>query len=173
MTASTGAAVKVATPGMAVTVSGWKTLPKAGDNVIEGAESDVKKALANRIRQGEIDASLAGVDAINETRKTERELREVEQKALQANRGRPLPKNKLAVPVEDNSGPKELRLLIKADVSGSAEAVEGALQGIGNKIATSKIIQTGVGDVTETDVTMAKTANGKALLPFPYLCAIC
>ena len=161
MTASTGAAVKVATPGMAVTVSGWKTLPKAGDNAIEGAESDVKKALANRIRQSEIEASLADIDAINETRKSDRELREVEQKAQQANRGRPPPKNKPA-PVKDASGPKELRLLVKADVSGSAEAVEGALQGIGNKIATSKIMQTGVGDVTETDVTMAKTANGEA-----------
>jgi translation initiation factor IF-2 len=161
MTASTGAAVKVATPGIAVTVSGWKTLPKAGDNAIEGIESDVKKALANRIRQSEIEASLADVDAINETRKSDRELREVEQKALQANRGRPSPKNKSA-PVKEASGPKELRLLIKADVSGSAEAVEGALQGIGNKIATSKIMQAGVGDVTETDVTMAKTANGEA-----------
>lgn len=161
MTASTGAVVKVATPGMAVTVSGWKTLPKAGDNVIEGSESDAKKALANRIRQSEIEASLADVDAINETRKADRELREAESKAAQANRGRPPPKTRPS-PVEDTSGPKELRLLIKADVSGSAEAVEGALQGIGNKIATSKITQTGVGDVTETDVMMAKTANGEA-----------
>lgn len=160
MTASTGAAVKVATPGMAVTVCGWKTLPKAGDNVIEGSETDVKKALANRIRQSEIEASLADVDAINESRKAERELREAETKAASANRGRPQPKNRPSP--EDTSGPKELRLLIKADVSGSAEAVEGALQGIGNKIATSKITQTGVGDVTETDVMMAKTANGEA-----------
>lgn len=158
MTASTGAVVKVATPGMAVTVCGWKTLPKAGDNVIEGSEAEVKKAMANRIRQSEIEASLADVDAINETRKAERELREAELKAANTNGGRSQP-NTRPSPIIDTSGPKELRLLIKADVSGSAEAIEGALQGIGNKIATSKITQTGVGDVTETDVMMAKTAN--------------
>jgi len=37
-------------------------------------------------------------------------------------------------------GPKELRLVIKADVSGSAEAVVGALQGIGNDQAVTKVI---------------------------------
>ncbi|RXW24893.1 hypothetical protein EST38_g985 [Candolleomyces aberdarensis] len=154
MTDSTGKVVSVATPGMAVTVSGWKTLPKAGDNVIEGAEADVKKALANRIRQNEIEASLADVDAINETRRVERELRAAE---VQAKHKRSSPQSKAQV-VEE-SGPKELRIIIKADVSGSAEAVEGALQGIGNKIATSKVISTRVGEVSESDVTLAQTAD--------------
>lgn len=167
MTDSYGKVVKVATPGMAVTVSGWKTLPKAGDNVIEGAETDVKKALANRVRQGEIEASLSDVDAINETRRSERELREAAAALAAKNKGRPthFTKNQ-PPPVQEPTGPKELRLIIKADVSGSAEAVEGALQGIGNKIAMSKIIQTGVGDVTETDVMLAKTANGE-IFPIP------
>jgi translation initiation factor IF-2 len=155
MTDSTGKVVSVATPGMAVTVSGWKTLPKAGDNVIEGAESDVKKAIANRIRQSEIEASLADVDAINETRRVERELRAAE--AETKNR-RSSPQSKTQV--VEGSGPKELRIIIKADVSGSAEAVEGALQGIGNKIAISKIISAGVGEVSESDVTLAQTADG-------------
>ncbi|KAF6765070.1 translation initiation factor IF-2 [Ephemerocybe angulata] len=160
MADSTGAAVKAATPGMAVTVSGWKTLPKAGDNVIEGSESNVKKALTNRIRQSEIEACLADVDAINETRKVEREIREKE--ALEAartkGRARPITRNQPSA-TEEPSGPKQLRLIIKADVSGSAEAAEGALQDIGNKVAISKVLQTGVGDVTETDVMLAKTAN--------------
>jgi len=38
-------------------------------------------------------------------------------------------------------------LVIKGDVSGSVEALEGALQGIGNKDAVVKIVSTGVGDV--------------------------
>ncbi|KAJ2931442.1 hypothetical protein H1R20_g5671, partial [Candolleomyces eurysporus] len=154
MTDSTGKVVSIATPGMAVTVSGWKTLPKAGDNVIEGAEADVKQALANRIRKNDIEASLADVDAINETRRVERELRAAE---AQAKHKRSSPQSKAQV-VEE-SGPKELRIIIKADVSGSAEAVEGALQGIGNKIATSKVISTGVGEVSESDVTLAQTAD--------------
>jgi len=161
MTDSTGKTVKVATPGMAVTVSGWKTLPKAGDDVIEGSEADVKKALANRVRKSEIDASLATVEAINEARQADRVQRAEELKAAASRRGPPqaTPMFQPVVP-QSASNVKELRLLIKADVSGSAEAVEGALQGIGNKIATSKVISAGVGDVTESDVKMAKAANG-------------
>jgi hypothetical protein len=59
---------------------------------------------------------------------------------------------------------KELKLVIKADVTGSAEAVAGALQGIGNNKAVSKVISSNVGDVTEGDVTLAKAIGG-ALIP--------
>ncbi len=149
MTDSAGNSVKVAYPGMAVTVSGWKTLPKAGDEVLDGKESEVKKALANRIRQVEIAASLADVDAINAVRKEERERKKAE-----------VDNDKLGSDTPEVNGPKELKLIIKADVSGSAEAVEGALQGIGNKEAVTKVISSGVGDVTESDVLMAKAVNG-------------
>lgn len=150
MTDSNGKSVKVATPGMAVTVSGWKTLPKAGDEVLDGKESDVKKALANRVRMAGIAASLADVDAINATRKEERERKKAEVNKTDNH----------IDPVAEADGPKELKLIIKADVSGSAEAIEGALQGIGNKEAMTKIVSAGVGDVTDSDVLMAKAVNG-------------
>lgn len=150
MTDSSGKSIKAAFPGMAVTVSGWKTLPKAGDEVLDGKESEVKKALANRVRQAEIAASLADVDAINAARKEERERKKTETNKDDT---------RISAPVEID-GPKELKLIIKADVSGSAEAVEGALQGIGNKNATTRIVSSGVGDVTESDVLMAKAVNG-------------
>jgi translation initiation factor IF-2 len=51
-------------------------------------------------------------------------------------------------------------LVVKGDVSGSVEAVVGALQGIGNKDAVVKVVTTGVGDVSESDVMMAKAAEG-------------
>ncbi|KAJ3774773.1 initiation factor 2 [Lentinula raphanica] len=151
MNDSNGKPVKTATPGMAVTVSGWKTLPNAGDDVLQGSEADIKKAIANRERKAEIKSSLADVEAINSMRRQEREKRELE-----------LQPGKDAVGVEDQTtnGPKELRLVIKADVSGSAEAVVGALQGIGNDVAVTKIISSGVGDITESDVTLAQTAGG-------------
>jgi len=153
MTDSTGKTVKITRPGMAVTVSGWKSLPKAGDEVLNGTESDVKKALANRVRQSQIVASLADVDAINAVRKEERERKQAETSS-----------NNQALPTMPKlDGPKELKLIIKADVSGSAEAVEGALQGIGNKEAKAKIVSSSVGDVTESDVLMAKAVNGKTL----------
>ncbi len=72
MSDSTGKVVKAAYPGMAVIVSGWKTIPNAGDEVLQGSESDVKKALANRVRQAEIEASLKDVEAINKARREER-----------------------------------------------------------------------------------------------------
>jgi len=160
MTDSSGNTVKVAYPGTAVTVVGWKTLPKAGDEVLDGKESDVKKALANRLRKAEIAASLADIDNINATRKEERERKQTEavdpQKLL------------TSTPTELN-GPKELKLIIKADVSGSAEAVEGALQGIGNKKVMTRVVSSNVGDVTESDVLMAKAIDGMVQTNvFPY-----
>jgi translation initiation factor IF-2 len=106
----------------------------------------------------DIAASLADVDAINVARREERERK----KAEANNADEPIPS------VAEADGPKELKLIIKADVSGSAEAVEGALQGIGNKKATTKVVSAKVGDVTESDVLMAKAVNGKISLNFLY-----
>jgi translation initiation factor IF-2 len=152
MSDSTSATVKTALPGMAVTVSGWKTLPKAGDEVLQGTEAEIKKAIANRLRKAEIESSLADVEAINSSRRQERERRSLELEYGEV--------NKSLLPEED-PGPKELRLIIKADVSGSAEAVVGALQGIGNKEAITRIISSGVGDISESDVMMAKAVGGR------------
>ncbi|KAJ6608593.1 P-loop containing nucleoside triphosphate hydrolase protein [Mycena sp. CBHHK59/15] len=152
---SNGATVKAASPGMAVTVSGWKTLPNAGDEVLQGTESEIKKAIANRQRKADIEISLLDVEAINNNRQQERERRQTEAEAEAA--GEVAPTKQME---ETPSGPKELRLLIKADVSGSAEAVEGALQGIGNHLAITKVISSGVGDILESDVMMAKTVGG-------------
>ena len=147
MNDANGKAIKEAYPGMAVTVSGWKDLPNAGDEVLSGSESDVKKALANRIRKADVEASLVDMEAINNQR-----IQDRKDEAAEANE-EPARKEKV--------GPKELRLIIKGDVSGSVEAVEGALQGIGNKEAVVKIVSSAVGDVTESDIMMAKAAEGQ------------
>ena len=47
-------------------------------------------------------------------------------------------------------------------MSGTVEAVEGVLSGIGNKEAGVKIISTGVGEVTESDIAMAEAAEGES-----------
>ncbi|KAI9065099.1 initiation factor 2 [Trametes sanguinea] len=148
LTDHNGKAVKVAYPGMAVTVSGWKELPNAGDEVLTGSEADIKKALTNRLRKAEIEASLEDLEAINEHRRSEREKREAED----GEEGAEVP--------QTEEGPKQLRLIIKGDVSGTVEAVKGSLSGIGNDLAKVKIVATGVGEVTESDVLRAKTAGG-------------
>lgn len=154
MSDSNGTVVKEAFPGMAVTVSGWKSLPKAGDMVLEANEADIKKALVNRERKQERADLQADVDAINNARRLERDAKAAEEE------GR-------TVELEEDTGPKQLRLLVKADVSGSSEAIEGAISGIGNAQAVSQVISSGVGDVTESDIMLAKVANGKFC--FPYL----
>jgi translation initiation factor IF-2 len=146
MTDSTGSPVKVAVPGMAVTISGWKELPGAGDEVLEGLEQDVKKAVANRQRKVKEHAMLVDIDAINTQRRLDREQREGEEAA-----DRP--------EVTTEAEPRELRLIIKADVSGSAEALVSAVQCIGNESARVKIVDTGVGEITESDILLAKTSK--------------
>lgn len=145
MSDSAGAPTREAYPGMAVAVSGWKELPNVGDEVLTGSEADVKKALANRRRKAEAETTLVDMEALNTQRMKERR-----------NEGSVEEVQKV------KTGPKELRLVIKGDVSGSVEAIEGALQGIGNKDAVVKIVSTGVGDVSESDVMMAKAAEGQS-----------
>ncbi|EIW60058.1 initiation factor 2 [Trametes versicolor FP-101664 SS1] len=156
MNDSSGKPVKAAYPGMAVTVSGWKELPDAGDEVLTGTEAEVKKALANRLRKAEMESSLVDLEAINEQRRSEREReREREERERATAEGEEAEEMK-----PKSVGPKELRLIIKGDVSGSVEAVKGAIEGIGNDIARVKVVSTGVGDVAESDVLRAKTAEG-------------
>jgi len=150
---STGSPVKVAVPGMAVTVSGWKELPGAGDEVLEGSEQDVKKAVANRHRKAEEHAMMVDIDAINIQRRLDREQRERE--------GSDQPEI-----TAETEKPHELLLIIKADVSGSVEALVSAVQYIGNESAGVKIVHTGVGEITESDIHLAKTSKSEfSLLP--------
>lgn len=149
MTDSTGSQIKVAGPGMAVTVSGWKELPGAGDEVLEGSEQDVKKAVTNRKRKAEEQAMIIDIDAINTQRRLDREQREREEP------------DQLDTTSETEKKPRELRLVIKADVSGSVEALASSLECIGNENARAKIIFTGVGEITESDILLAKTSGSK------------
>lgn len=150
MVDSKGVSVATALPGMAVTVSGWKTLPKAGDEVLEGSDSDIKKALTNRVRKAEAESMQQDIEVINTTRRQERDAR------AEGNTDVSKP--------DSDSGPKQVKIFIKADVSGSGEALEGALDGMGNKLVVSKVIATGVGDVSENDVMRAQAANGTHIL---------
>ncbi|MFA6458621.1 MAG: translation initiation factor IF-2 [Patescibacteria group bacterium] len=59
-----------------------------------------------------------------------------------------------------NSGNlKELKIVLKADVEGSLEAISENIAKIGNENVKAKIIHSGVGNVSETDVIMAAAAD--------------
>ena len=59
----------------------------------------------------------------------------------------------------------ELPVLMKADVQGSAEAIVQALDKIGNDEVRVRILHSGVGAITESDVTLAE-ASGAPIIGF-------
>ncbi|PLW76175.1 translation initiation factor IF-2 [Cohaesibacter celericrescens] len=60
---------------------------------------------------------------------------------------------------------KTFPLVIKGDVKGSVEAIIGALDNIGNEEVSAQILHSGVGGVTESDVTLAE-ASGAPIIAF-------
>ncbi|MBQ1590142.1 MAG: translation initiation factor IF-2 [Oscillospiraceae bacterium] len=54
---------------------------------------------------------------------------------------------------------KELNILVKADVQGSAEAVKANLTKLSNDEVAVKVIHSGVGAINESDILLASTAN--------------
>lgn len=60
---------------------------------------------------------------------------------------------------------KELPVLIKADVQGSAEALAGALSRLGTDKVVTRVVYSGVGGISEADMTLAK-ASGALIIGF-------
>jgi len=143
---------------MAVMISGWKELPQAGDEVLQAEENDIKKAIINRQRRRAALDVLDDATAINAYRRAAKVKRDAELAEREATPFRREPP-RLASQEKPDDAPKELRLILKCDVSGSVEAIAGVIDTIGNTYVNTKIIHTGVGDVTESDVMLAKTAE--------------
>ena len=60
---------------------------------------------------------------------------------------------------DNNSGPRELSIIIKSDVHGSSEAIKNAIEKIKHAEVAPKIILSNIGVITETDVTLASASN--------------
>ena len=58
-----------------------------------------------------------------------------------------------------NEGVKELAIIVKADVQGSAEAVKASLEKLSNEEVKVKVIHSAVGGITESDVMLASASN--------------
>ena len=54
---------------------------------------------------------------------------------------------------------KELPLIVKADVQGSAEAVKASLEKISNEEVRVRVIHAGVGAINESDILLASTSG--------------
>lgn len=127
----TGKNVVKAEPSMAVSVVGLNQVPDAGEQAYV------------------VDEKLAK-DILNER------LTKVQQEKAKQNNGMSL---------EDflqhsaDSEMKVLKIIVKADVQGSVEAVKQTLERIRNDEAKVQCIHSGVGSITESDVVLAKASN--------------
>ncbi|RLP23700.1 translation initiation factor IF-2 [Mesorhizobium sp. YM1C-6-2] len=63
------------------------------------------------------------------------------------------------------SGLKEFPLVIKGDVQGSIEAIATAIEKLGTDEVRARIVHSGVGAITETDISLAET-SGAAIIGF-------
>ena len=55
---------------------------------------------------------------------------------------------------------KELNIILKADVGGTCEVLSDALQKLSTEKVRVRVLHTGVGAITETDVLLASASNG-------------
>jgi translation initiation factor IF-2 len=61
--------------------------------------------------------------------------------------------------LKEGAGRKEFPLVVKADVQGSLEAIVGALEKSGNDEVSARVLLSGVGGITESDITLAEASN--------------
>jgi len=166
MTSAEGKSVKQALPGTAVEVAGWKECPDAGDIVLQAKkESEAKLVVRNRLAKQELERNLADIESINERRTAANKERQQERfrKLVEAENersGQSLP----GILKENDKGVKELRVIIKADVTGSAEAVQEAIKDLGNSEVKVAVIDASVGEITESDIATAIATNCKAFV---------
>ncbi|KAI1301027.1 hypothetical protein EDD11_005863 [Mortierella claussenii] len=179
-----GKNVKEAPPGTPVKVMGWKDLPKAGDEML-GAESEeqAKLVVSNRALKKERQEQLKTMVAINEKRRLVAEeedeertaLREYKRKAwlfhqgvLDAHPEPPQAKKQLSVAAmaakeEEENEVKNMKVVVKGDVSGTVEAVCDALAGLPANQVKLGVIQSGVGNISESDIQFASSCNAMIL----------
>ncbi|SLM36325.1 mitochondrial translation initiation [Lasallia pustulata] len=156
-----GMQVPSAGPGSPVEVDGWREQPAAGDEVLQAPDEQKAKSVVEwRLELTERIQLASDVAAVNETRRLEQEKREREdQSATTGVDGEEAP----APPEPASAGVKEVFFIVKADVSGSVEAVLNSISALGNSEVRAHVLRSGVGTVTEFDVEHAAAAKGHVL----------
>jgi len=134
-----GERVKEAGPSVPVEVLGLNGTPEAGDvlNVVE-TEAQAREIAEYRAQVAKDKRAAAGAGT------------SLEQLLAQA---------------KANENVKELPILVKADVQGSAEAIIQAMEKIGNEEVRVRVLHSGVGAITETDIGLAE-ASGAPVIGF-------
>ena len=161
-----GVQIPFAGPGTPVEIDGWRGQPAAGDEVLQANdEQQAKSVVELRLEDLERSQMAADMTAVNEARRLEQEKREAAEKAEddaknadpEAPTATPIPEQESP---KDPTGPKEVFFLIKADVSGSVEAVAGSVSALGSSEVRPHLLRSAVGPVSEFDIEHAAAAKG-------------
>jgi translation initiation factor IF-2 len=105
---------------------------------------------------------------VTETEAQAREIAEYREKAAKDKRaaaGAATTLEQLMANAKADEDVSELPILVKADVQGSAEAIVQAMEKIGNDEVRVRVLHSGVGAITETDVGLAE-ASGAPIMGF-------
>jgi translation initiation factor IF-2 len=127
-----GRAIEEAGPSTPVEVLGLESIPDAGDTFLVVADRDKAKGIATYRKMKERDSQLAKSSRVS-----------LEGLAEQI---------RLA-------GMKDLALIIKGDVTGSVQVLADSLVQMSTEKVRIKVIRSGVGTITESDVLLAAASN--------------
>ncbi|MGV6849130.1 MAG: translation initiation factor IF-2 [Marinibacterium sp.] len=139
MESDQGKRVKTAGPSVPVEVLGLNGTPEAGDVLdVVGTEAQAREIADYRSEKAKEKRAAAGAATTLE---------------------------QLLAKAKEDENVSELPILVKADVQGSAEAIVQAMDKIGNDEVRVRVLHSGVGAITETDVGLAE-ASGAPIMGF-------
>ncbi len=127
-----GAALESAPPSTPVEILGMEGLPQAGDQFVVVADRDKARGISEYREQKAREATLAKSSRVS----------------LEG----------LAEQIQ-TAGTKELKISLKGDVHGSVEVLTDLLAKLSNDKVRLKLLRSGVGAITETDVLLASASN--------------
>jgi translation initiation factor IF-2 len=127
-----GAALESAPPSTPVEILGMEGLPQAGDQFVVVADRDKARGISEYREQKAREATLAKSSRVS----------------LEG----------LAEQIK-TAGTKELNIILKGDVQGSVEVLSDLLSKLSNDKVRLKVLRSGVGAITETDVLLASASN--------------
>ncbi len=132
MTNDKGRTVKTAGPSVPVEITGLAEVPAPGDEFNAVTDERMARELVEQRKQAAKDAAANAMQKVT--------------------------LDNLFAKMQEGEM-KELALIVKADVQGSAEAVKASLEKISNEEVRVKVIHTGVGAINESDILLASTAG--------------
>jgi translation initiation factor IF-2 len=158
-----GKSVKQATPAMPVEIWGWKEVPEAGDECLQAKdESQAKKVIETRLLREGRSKQAHDIDVINKLRLNAKKIME-ERDRLDELRKYGLAEEDVSEPQAETATQKNVNYIIRADVSGSVEAIVESIKDIGNDEVKLTVLTQAVGSPTESDLERAQISGAKVL----------